>query len=128
MASFHVKNSRTSSIELAAVINVGIPFRTPSFFDCNCNICGTTTAGETAARVNPVSSAQDGGSELKKKEVKTATAAASTRQGVKASKPTIALRRFRTFKSRLKPARKRITIKAKLRIVEVCLLFHVHFS
>ncbi len=64
-----IKNKR-NFYTAAVTINEGIPFLIPYFLLCNSNIPLTTTAGETAARMNPIEIANKKSLKVSKFELK----------------------------------------------------------
>ncbi len=103
--------AKTSSTLAPASISVGIPLSQTKPFSCNLTIAGTTTAGETAARIKPKSPASIGEIGSKYGPIKVIVKP-SNMQGIKLINRAFNPAFFNSFLSNPNPARSKITIRA----------------
>ena len=108
---------KTSSKEAAAKTKSGIPFFVPYFSSFKYNKDGTTTAGDTADKINPNIKAHNQGI-LNKTTAMIASTVASVRLGIQAKRKTDQDKRRKLIKSKPKPARVRMTTNAMERSEE----------
>ena len=104
----------TSSAAQAEMTRVGMPLATPKPLSERLMRQGMMTAGETAASTNPSMKPTVHGKPRMKWE-RQATAAASTKQGMKVARMTIPDRRHNWTGSSSRPARRRMTARQSVR-------------
>ena len=110
----HPEMATTSSAAHAEMTRVGTPLATPYPLSERLIRQGMMTAGETAARTNPNMKPTVQGNPKRKCE-SAATAAASTKQGMKVARRTIPESRQSWTGSSSRPALRRMTARQRVR-------------